>query len=500
MITTRIIKTSAAGLVVAGLAGCAAVPREAGFGRVQATVGDRTGHLVQWRGNTADDAAVDAAVRALLAHELTADQAVQVALLNNRHLQATFEDLGVAQADLVQAGLLKNPVFAASWRFPDRSPGGTNAEYSVTQDFLDLLILPLRKKVAAQQFEGTKLSVAHEVLQLAAEVKTAYYTLQAREQLLDRLRLIADLNQTGAELAQRQHEAGTLNELGWVSQRAIYDQSKIDVAQTETQLAADRERLNRLLGLWGAQTTWKVAARLPEIPQQEPPVEHLESVAIRQRLDLAATRAQLITLGQALAVTEGYRYFASADVGVDTERETDGQRVTGPTLSLQVPIFDQGQAQIAKVKAQYRQFQRRFEAQAVDIRSEVREARDRMLAQRNLAEYYKVLLPERMRILELTLQQYNGMLKGPYDLLLAKQNEVTTEQAFVDAWRDYWIARADLERALGGRLPETTTVGVPATGPVPRHAPATAPVNQHPDRHDMHMPGMQMPGIQGAQP
>lgn len=496
------LKAAAVGIVaVAGLAGCATVPKEAGFNRVQAAVADRTGHLVQWRGNTADDAAVDSAVRALLAHELTADQAVQVALLNNRRLQATFEDLGIAQADLVQAGLLKNPVFAASWRFPDRSPGGTNAEYSVTQDFLDLLILPLRKKVAAQQFESTKLSVAHDVLQLTADVKTAYYTLQAREQLLDRLRLIADLNQTGAELAQRQHEAGTLNELGWVSQRATYDQSKVDVAQTEAQLAADRERLNRLMGLWGTQTTWTVAARLPDIPQQEASVEHLESLAIRQRLDLAATRAQLVSLGQALAVTEGYRYFASADIGVDTERETDGQRVTGPTLSLQVPIFDQGQAQIAKVKAEFRQFQRRFEAQAIDIRSEVREARARLLAQRSLAEYYKVLLPERMRILELTLQQYNGMLKGPYDLLLAKQNEVTTEQAYVDAWRDYWIARADLERALGGRLPASITGALPPiTAPATRPARATAPADRHENMHDMHMPGMRMPDTQGVQP
>lgn len=474
--------------------GCATVPREAGFGNVQSEVADRTGHLVQWRGRTTADASADAAIQSLLQRALTADEAVQIALLNNRHLQATFEDLGIAQADLVQAGLLKNPVFFASLRFPDRPPRGTNSEFSVTQDFLDLLILPLRKRVAAQQFESTKLAIGHEVLQLAADVKTAYYTFQAREQLLSRFRLILDLNQTAAELARRQHEAGTLNELGSATQQAIYDQSKADVVQAEAQLAADRERLNRLLGLWGGQTMWKIADRLPEVPVREVSIEHLESLAIGQRLDLAATRAQLISLAQALAVTEGYRYFASVDVGIDTERDPGGQHVTGPTLNLQIPIFDQGQAQIARVKAQFRQFQDRFHAMAVDARSEVREARDRLIAERNLAGYYKVLLPERMHILDLTLQQYNGMLKGPYHLLLAKQGEVATEQAYIEAWRDYWITRAQLELAVGGRLPsEPSSAGEPPTSMTQSSSPTTQPRDSVPspmNSHD-HMHGMQ---------
>ena len=449
---TMSIKSTIVGFGLVALAGCATVPKDAGFKEVQDTVAQRTGYLTQWRGNSADDAAVDQAVRSMLAGGLTVDQAVQIALLNNPHLQATFEDLGIAQAELVQAGLLKNPVFAASWRFPDRPPSNTNAEYSVTQDFLDLLVLPLRKKMADQQFQSTRLSVAHDVLQLTAQVKTAYYTLQARQQLLGRLRLIAELDQTAAKLAQRQYEAGTLNELGLLNQQTAFDQSRIDVAQSEAQLSADRERLNRLLGLWGEYTTWKIADHLPEIPAQEIPIEHLESLAIRQRLDLAATRTQLVALGQALGVTEAYRYFASAEIGVDTEREPDGQHLTGPTLSLELPIFDQGQARVARMQARFRQLQQRFAALAIDIRSEVRQARDQMIARRNLAEYQKSLLPQRLRILQLTLQQYNGMFKGTYDLILAKQNEVATEQASINACRDYWIARTELERAVGGRL------------------------------------------------
>ncbi len=448
------VKTIALALVALPvLAGCATIPKDAGFPDIQRSVSDRTHHLVQWRGNTIADADVETAVNSFLIRELTVDQAVEIALLNNQHLQAEFEDLGIAQADLVQAGLLKNPVFAASWRFPSQPPRGTNAEYSVAQDFLDLLVIPLRKRVAAQKFENIKLTIGNDVLQHVGEVKIAYYSVQAREQLLVRLRLIVELNQTGAELARRQFEAGTLNDLGLANQEAIAGQSKVDLAQVEMQRVADRERLNRLMGLSGEQITWKIADHLPDIPPQEISIDHLEALAMHQRLDLAAARVELKTIGESLATTSRHRYFSSVEIGLDTERDTGGQRVTGPTLNLQLPIFDQGQAQIARLQAQVRQFQRRFNAMAIDARSEVREIRDRLVAQRGLVEYYRELVPQRTRILALTLQQYNGMLKGPYDLLLAKQSEVATERAYIEAWRDYWIARSQLERAVGGQLP-----------------------------------------------
>ncbi|MCC6424365.1 MAG: TolC family protein [Phycisphaerales bacterium] len=445
---TTIIKSATACFAMMVLAGCASVPRDAGFKEVQTIVAQRTGQLVQWRGNSADDVAVDHAVDALLIHELTADQAVQVALLNNLDLQATYEDLGIAQADLVQAGLLKNPTLSIERRFR-----GQAAEIDVAQDFLDLLALPMRKKMAEAQFEEARLHVAHEVLQLTTDVKIAYYTCQAREQLLQRLRLIVDLNKTAAELARRQHEAGTLNELDTANLTVIYDQSKVEVALAETQLTADRERLNRLMGLWGAQTTWKIAPQLPALPTTEISLHGLESLAVSARLDLAQRRRQIESAAQALGITQTFRYIPVITLSAHYEHEVEPEHSFGPAVEIGIPLFDQGQAQVARGKALLAQNQRRYAALAIEIRSKVRESRDRMIAQRNLAEYYKGLLQQRLRILNLTLLQYNGMFKSPYDLLLAKQQEAATEQAYIDAWRDYWIARTELEREMGGRLP-----------------------------------------------
>ena len=179
-----------------------------------------------------------------------------------------------------------------------------------------------------------------------------------------------------------------------------------------------------------------------------------ESRAIAQRLDLKALRMRMDVIGQSLALRTKTRYVpVEIKVGVDTEREPDAQRLTGPTLDLELPIFNQGQGEIAKLTAQYRQAQRELEAREVNARSEVREARDQMMAARDLTSHIETrLLPIQQQALKLTLQQYNYMLKGAYDLLVAKQNEVAAERSHIDAWRDYWIARTELERAVGGSL------------------------------------------------
>jgi cobalt-zinc-cadmium efflux system outer membrane protein len=180
-------------VVAAGLlAGCASVNPHPAFVDVQRKVTERTGQEARWirSAQEADDAT--GMVRDLLTQELTADRAAQVALVNNRSLQATLTEIGVSQADFAQATRVSNPDFHSFVRFPDRPQDGTNVELSLFQDFLDILVQPLRKKLGAAQLEQTKLRVGDEMLRLMAETKTAYYTLVARRQLVSRLELIRD--------------------------------------------------------------------------------------------------------------------------------------------------------------------------------------------------------------------------------------------------------------------------------------------------------------------
>jgi outer membrane protein, heavy metal efflux system len=437
--------------------GCRTNPT-AGFGDVQKTVAQRTGHSIEWPRTISDTDKADVAVTQLLQTNLTADSAVQIALLNNRLLRATLEEIGISRADVIQAGLPRNPEFAASIRFPDRPPSAANTEFSIAQDFLDLIMIPLRKRVAIAQFDQTKARVSHQTLQLVAEVQSTFYTVQARQQLLARLEGIMQINDAAADLATRQHKAGNITDLELANQQVALQEAKLEWAKTQTQLRADREHLNRVLGLWGEHTQWHIGGQLPALPDTDPPVEHLESLAISQRLDLDAARKDVAAASLALGLRKNTRFLpASVKVGVDTEREPDRQNVTGPILGLEVPIFDQGQGAIPRLEAQYRQAQWRLEALATDVRSEVRQARDALTAARDLATFYqKIYLPQRVRIVNETLLQYNAMQKPTFELISAKERELSAEREYVEAWRDYWIAYVDLEKALGGKISPST--------------------------------------------
>lgn len=455
------------------LTGCATTDPKPAFDQLGSTVATRIGQRVQW---LAQDGQIDEAqntVRAALQTNLTPQSAAAIALLNNRGLQAEFEELGISQAELAQASRLRNPILTGFARFPTGGSGVANLEGELAQDLLDLLTLPVRKKVAAINLEATKLRIAHDILQIAAEAKNSFYTVQARQQLLKRLEAIVEVNEAGADLSTRQRKAGNISELELANQAASFQEAKLELGKTRAQMISDRERLNRSLGLWGANTSWTLADSLPPLPENEIRLDKLESLAVQQRLDLAAARAQLNALGATLRLRGNFRYLPAVSVGVNAERDTDRSWVVGPTLDLEVPLFDQGQAGLAKLAAQYRQAQWRAEALATDIRSQVRQARDGMVAARDLAEFYqKIYLPQRIRIVNETLLQYNAMQVGPLDLVIAKERELTAEREYTEAWRDYWIARTELEKAAGGKLPgDNTQIGVSGFSLSPRASP-----------------------------
>ncbi len=430
------------------LAGCAHVDPNPAFRELANTVHLRTGKRVQWNRGSAEDAEAHAAVASLLSRPLTADSAVQVALLNNHNLQATYEELGIAQADLVEAGLLKNPVFYFERRLP-----GQAAEIDLVQEFIDILLLPLRKRIAAAQFEAAKLRVGHEILTAAAEVRAAFYEHQGDQQLVDLRKTVADATERSAETALKMHEAGNLRDLDLASEQATHAQAKIDLAKAQANAVQSREKLNKLMGAFGAQTNWTVASRLSELPGNEVSTAQLESRAIQQRLDLAAARQQFIAEARTRGIARAEAILQGAQIGSHYEHEIEPRHSIGPSVSVPIPIFNQGQPASARASAKMRQAEQRYLALAADIRSDVRAARDKMLLSRRQVEYFKsTALPTRTRVTEESQLEYNAMQIGPFQLLQAKQEEVKTGADSVEALRDYWVARAELEKAVGGSL------------------------------------------------
>lgn len=438
-------------LIALLLGGCATVPREAGFPDVQKTVFDRTGQRVHWNQGTPSDDAVATQVRDMLAKELSVDEAVQIALLNNRELQATYEDLSIAQADLVEAGLLRNPVWDAEIRI--FSGGAVSVETAVVQNFLDVLYMPLRKRIAAAAFETTKLRVTGDVLDLAGEVRAAFYILQGSEQTLEMRRQVMSATEASYDIAKRLRAAGNNRDLDLFNERALFEQAKIDVRGAEAELLRARERLNVLMGLWGAQTSWTVGNRLPELADQEPAADGLERQAVERSLDLAAARRELEHAAAALGIVRPFGVFSDAELGVSAERELDGAWGLGPAFSLPIPIFNQGQPAVASAQAELRRAHQLFASRAVALRSQVRTAHANVLAARDQAEYYaKIVIPLRQQIVEQTQLQYNAMQVGAFQLLQAKQQQIDAANAYIRTLRNYWLARAQLDQILNGRM------------------------------------------------
>ncbi len=438
-------------LIAAGASAPAA--RDQPFAPVAQTVQERTRRSVRWGQDMAAREESLAEVRALLKKPLNVSGAVQVALLNNRELQAMFEEVGLSFADVRGARMLANPEASLTAKFPDRPPSGTMLEWGIAQNFLDLLMIPLRSRVARDKLAAAQLRVADAVVKLVAEVKAATYQLQADEALLGRLRVAHEAQAASLEFLQKIHEAGNTTDLKLAQEQAVYSQSRLDVAMAEAEGREHREKLNRLLGLWGRDTGWKLGGELPDVPASEPSVRGLETLAVANRLDLAAARAGLESEVKALGLEKQFRFIGVLDFGIAGEHDPDGANLTGPSVRLELPIFNQGQARLARGEAQLRMAERKFEQLAIDIRSDVRELRDRMLSQRDVAQFYRDdLRPVRQRILALTLLNYNAMLTGAFDLFTAKREELEAERGWISARRDYWMTRAELERAVGGDL------------------------------------------------
>ena len=449
-----------AGLLVLLLfvSGCASMALNAGFDDVRAVVGERSGSQLFWNNDTELDKEAAEKLDSLLKRKLTAEDAVQIALLNNRELQATYSDLGVAQADLVQAGLLSNPIFDAAVMFPISGGGRPDLELSAAMNFLNIFYIPLRKRVAAARYEKSKTRVTGSVLDFAGRARRAFYSYEADEQMLELRRTVVQALAASFEVTRRLHDAGNLSDLDFARERAQLEAGKLALRSAEISVRQSREELNILMGVWGEQTEWQSAGRLPDIP--EPPVQtkDIERLALERSLDLASARQRIVAEGAQLELSRWTGLLPELNAGPAAERN-DGEWEAGPRLDFAIPLFDQGQARVARTAAELRRFQQEYYALGVRIRAQARAVRDRLEGTSDRALYYRdILLPLHNLIVNEAQLQYNAMQLGPLQLLRAREQQIETAVSYIVALRDYWLARADIGQTLSGRPPASITL------------------------------------------
>jgi outer membrane protein, heavy metal efflux system len=371
-----------------------------------------------------------------------------------------YAELGVAQADLIQAGLLANPVFDGAVFFPIAG-GPATLDLSVAMSFLDIFYRPLRTRVAAARFEEAKLQVTGAVLDFAATVRAAFYRHQANEQMLELLETIVQALAVSFDVTERLYAAGNITDLDRARERALFEEAKVQLRAAEVAVRQSRAQLNTVMGLWGPEAGWQIDSRLPDVPAEPLAVEELERQALRQSLDLASARQRLIVGGEQLGVSRATLLIPESSLGAGAERE-EGEWKVGPTIEVPIPLLNLGQGRIGRAVAELRRAQQEYYALGVRLRSTARALEERLQGADDRARYYRdILLPLRERIVRETQLQYNAMQLGVFDLLRAREQQIQAALAYVETLLDYWLARTELEQLLSGRLPspEGVTTG-----------------------------------------
>lgn len=454
---TRLTIIAAASLL---LAGCASFSPDGGFGKVSQLTQERTGQSVALQRSPEDAQTAQNRVAELLQAALTADAAVEVALLNNRGLQAKFGDLGIAESELVRAGRLKNP----SLSFGRMSGGGgIEIERTVLFDILGLLTMPMAKEVGQQRFEQAQYQAAYDAVSLAADVRRAYFDAVAAQELAKFYEQVKETADVSNELAKRMLQAGNFNKLAQMREQAFYADATAQLARAQHQAAAQREKLIRLLGLYGEQLNFRLPQRLPELPKQVLEPQNAEQTAMDKRLDVQMAKRAAETTAKSLHLTNATRMVNVLDVAYKNKSESGAPRANGYEIELELPLFDFGSTRAARAQATYMQAVNRTAEVAVNARSEVREAYSAYRTAYDLAQHYRdEVVPLRKRISEENLLRYNGMLIGVFELLADAREQVAGVTGYVQALRDFWVAETNLQTALTARSPAAGSVSQPA--------------------------------------
>lgn len=450
-------RRSAFGLVLASvlLSGCAAFSPDHGM----KVVADLTGEAVDKdviAVRTPDEAQLASdTTRSLLRRTLTADSAVQVALLNNKGLQAAYNELALAEADMVQESLPPNPAFSIS---RISGAGAYEIEQRVVGDILALATLPFRSEIARERFRQAQLRAALETLRLAADVRWAYYRVVAANELTALLTDWKSTAESTAQLALKLGQTGSLNKLDQAREQAFYAEITADLATIRQDATSSRERLVRLLGVWGGDLNFRLPNKLPPLPPHPRSLPGIEVDAVGHRVDLQIARMELDALAKSLNLAEATRFVTLFDLAGISRRTKDPDgapfSTRGFDVLFQIPIFDGGEVRVRQATEIYNRAFNRLTEKAVNVRSEARDVYRVYRSTYDIAGHYqREVVPLRKIISDEMQLRFSSMQVDVFALLVEARQRLAVLRAAVEANREFWLAQSDLKSVVfgGGR-------------------------------------------------
>ncbi|SMH26182.1 TolC family protein [Mesorhizobium australicum] len=450
---------------------------QSGFTTVAMRTQAATGKTPVWVQSTAEAQALTEQTRRLVkAGPVGADVAVQAALLNNKGLQAAYADIGLSAADVWQESLLVNPRVSVGVMTLDAV---RTVEAAVVSNILALMTREKRVAVADARFRQAQLRAAEETLRLAAATRRAWVDAVAAQENVSMLAQAQVSADAAAALARKLGETGAFTKTGQAREFVFNAELAGQAAQARLEARQSREELTRLMGLWGADISYKLPGRLPALPKGAPGRKAIEREALQQRVDLEIAKLELEALAREYKLTAATRYLTDLELltGVEAEREEDEEEggsktVVTPRIEVEfvIPVFDTGKPRMRKAELAYMQAANRLAEKAVNIRSEARAAYDAYRSTYDIARHYRnSVVPLRKKIEDESVLTYNGMITNTFELLADTRARIEANIQALQARQAFWIADVNLGTAVhgggeGGASSETITASAAADG------------------------------------
>jgi outer membrane protein TolC len=449
------IRGPAIGLLLiasSALSGCASFSPDGGMTVVSEVTGKTIGKDVAFLRSADDAEQMRGTVRRLLARTLSADAAVQVALLSNKGLQAAYNELALAETDLVEQSLPPNPTFSVSRIAGD---GASEIERQVVGDILALATLPFRSEIARERFKQAQLRAALETLRLAADVRRAFFRSVAANEMVGLLTEAKSTAETTAQLAKKLGGTGALNKLDQAREQVFYAETTAGLASARQEATSSHERLARLMGLWDDDLGFRLPERLPALPRRPLALPGIETDAVGHRIDLQIARMELLALAKSLDLTEATRFVTLLDVAGIARRTRDPDtppfRERGFDVQFQIPVFDGGEVRVRQAAETYNRAFNRLTEKAVNVRSEARDAYRVYRSTYDIASHYqREILPLRKIITEEMQLRFSSMQVDVFALLTEARQRIASLRGAIDARREFFLAQSELQTAVNG--------------------------------------------------
>ncbi|MGY8682195.1 TolC family protein [Bradyrhizobium sp. UFLA05-153] len=439
-----------------GLSGCAAFSPDSGMIAVADLTSRTINKDVAFVRTVEGADAVNEGVRRLLSRTLSADAAVQIALLNNKGLQAAYNELALAETDLVEQSLPPNPVFSV---LRISGNGASEVERQVVGDILALATLPFRSEVARDRFRQAQLRAALATLRLATDVRRAYVRAVAANEMVALLIDAKSTAESTAQLAVKLGETGSINKLDQAREQVFYAETTADLATARQAATSARERLARLMGLWDDGLDFRLPNALLPLPRRPLALPSIETDAVAHRIDLQIARLELTALAKSLNLTEATRFVTLLDLAGISRRTQDPEgapfRERGFDVQFQIPIFDGGEVRVLQVTETYNLAFNRLTERAVNVRSEARDAYRAYRSTYDIASHYqREILPLREIITEEMQLRFSSMQVDIFALLTEARQRLASLRGAIDAKQKFFLAQSELQTAVnGGGLP-----------------------------------------------